>query len=292
MKVNGELTFVLRDGIDANIIIIDESSMVGSDQYEDLASFGVPIVAIGDPGQLPPVNDSDVNLMARPDYTLETIHRQAEGSGIISIANEIRTNPQYEYRETWSKDVEVVHKSAARHLDADVYICGFNKTRASLNKAVRKRRKLEGLLTEGEKIIVLGNDKHLGVYNGLMGTVQEILLTEQTKVYPKGKEPQDIQVFVAKVLWDGYEQPSTIRLSSFVLTNSESPVMHDFMAHKGKAAVIDYGYAITCHKAQGSEFDHVVVIYEEFPKFWDQSRWMYTAVTRASKKLTIGVPGI
>ena len=50
----------------------------------------------------------------------------------------------------------------------------------------------------------------------------------------------------------------------------------------------EYGYAITCHKAQGSEWDKVLVIEENFP--WNKEehiRWLYTAATRSSEKLVI-----
>jgi ATP-dependent exoDNAse (exonuclease V) beta subunit len=51
----------------------------------------------------------------------------------------------------------------------------------------------------------------------------------------------------------------------------------------------DYGYAITCHKSQGSEYDKVIVL-EEYLKGEskaDHIRWLYTAATRAAKKLII-----
>jgi hypothetical protein len=48
----------------------------------------------------------------------------------------------------------------------------------------------------------------------------------------------------------------------------------------------DYGYCITCHKAQGSEYDKVLVL-EEFLRGSDHDRWLYTAATRAKEKLVI-----
>ena len=48
----------------------------------------------------------------------------------------------------------------------------------------------------------------------------------------------------------------------------------------------DYGYCITCHKAQGSEYNKVLV-FEEYLRGSDHARWLYTAATRAKEKLVI-----
>ena len=49
---------------------------------------------------------------------------------------------------------------------------------------------------------------------------------------------------------------------------------------------LEYGYAITCHKSQGSECKKVLVI-EEVLHSAHHKRWLYTAVTRASEILVL-----
>ncbi len=285
-----------REDLECDGFIIDEASMVGKELFDDLASYGLPILAVGDSGQLPPISKSDLNLMSDPQFTLEKIHRQAEGSGIISIATRIRTEPGFIEQaiarpgviDEPSLDVQIVDLTDARNVtDADIFICGFNKTRANLNAMVRNRKKLTGLLNVGERIIALSNDRELGVFNGLMGTVQEILGVIEATVYPRGEDPLKLQFTEVMVLWDGQDAARKTRLTSYAFGGTK-PDWNKCSAHFGRAVVADYGYAITCHKSQGSQWDRVVVINEGMPKLWDQARWAYTAVTRAAKHLTIG----
>lgn len=49
----------------------------------------------------------------------------------------------------------------------------------------------------------------------------------------------------------------------------------------------EFAYAITCHKAQGSEFDFVIVFDESWAFSEEKNRWLYTAITRAKEKLLI-----
>ena len=74
-----------------------------------------------------------------------------------------------------------------------------------------------------------------------------------------------------------------------LLTTGEETVNNKnfkFFPKAHRPQVYDYGYCITCHKAQGSEYDKVLVI-EEFLKGNEHARWLYTAATRAKEKLVI-----
>ena len=51
----------------------------------------------------------------------------------------------------------------------------------------------------------------------------------------------------------------------------------------------DYGYVLTVHKAQGSQWDDVVLFDESFAFPDSRARWLYTGVTRAAKRLTVVV---
>ena len=73
-----------------NLLVLDECSMVNQEMLEDLLSFKVPIIALGDPGQLPPISGAGAIIKEKPDVLLEKIHRQAEGDPIIDFATRAR----------------------------------------------------------------------------------------------------------------------------------------------------------------------------------------------------------
>jgi ATP-dependent exoDNAse (exonuclease V) alpha subunit len=75
---------------DADLIVLDECSMVNDSLAHDLKSFGTPILALGDPAQLPPVNGDGYFTNAEPDAMLTEIHRQAKDSPILRLAIDIR----------------------------------------------------------------------------------------------------------------------------------------------------------------------------------------------------------
>jgi exodeoxyribonuclease-5 len=269
--------------------IIDESSMVGKELLDDLTALNMPIVAIGDPGQLPPISKSDVNLMADPDMVLSKIHRQAADSGIIRLATQIRHGNGMDGID--SSDVVIGDKTDVRHDDtADVFICGFNKTRSWLNQAARRRQKRELPFDQpGEKIICLANDRQLGVFNGMTGVVQSLLDTGTRKLYPRNASaPITIDAYKVMVLWDGEIEPREMVFSGWALGTGVKMDWQVSSAHFRDLCVVDYGYAVTCHKSQGSEYDKVVVMNEAAPRLWEQKRWLYTAVTRAAKDLVVG----
>jgi len=271
--------------------IIDEASMVGKELLEDLMSFGLPIIAVGDPGQLPPVSENDVSLMVEPDFTLTEIHRQAAESGIIQLATRIRTEPGFlqSMSEGGPPDAMIVPMNDARSIaDADIHICGFNKSRYSLNMKARRRLGYEAPLVPGERIVCAANNRVFGVFNGLMGTVIEIRDARQLTLFPDGGGSCNVLVYDTLVHWDGDPEPRPVPLSDFAL-GSAGPIgfkMSD--AHHGRMVVADYGYALTCHRGQGSAWDRVVVLNEECPRLWDQARWAYTATTRAVKSVVLG----
>jgi hypothetical protein len=85
-----EPRFVLNprsDLRDADLLVLDEVSMVGTQMATDLLAFGKPILVLGDPGQLPPVHDDGLlHREPAPDVMLTEIHRQAEDSPILRLA--------------------------------------------------------------------------------------------------------------------------------------------------------------------------------------------------------------
>ncbi len=261
---------------DASLLILDEVSMVDMQIGQDLESFGTPILALGDPAQLPPVRGSGYFTNQEPDYLLEEIHRQAEGSGILSIATAVRSGRTLAYRD--DVDARVVPKgtcSTADMAEFDQIICGTNKVRRAINRRIREQLGFESPLPQaGDRIICLRNDSDSGLLNGSQWDVHDVMDD------PDGEKI--ILSISAAGDEDGYVFQVTAHKNYFLGTEDE-------IAHYDirTAQCFDFSYAVTCHKSQGSSWPNVCVINESGVFRHDASRWLYTACTRASEKLTI-----
>lgn len=285
-----EITYALRPDIEADLIIVDEASMVSRDLYLDLKSFGCKILWVGDPGQLEPVGD-DVKLMADPDIILSKIHRQGAGSSILVLAESVRSGVSpIRWLLEGEKDVlerarslgEVTISrwpSGITPIDSDVVICGYNKTRVTFNKRIREAR---GFTTPipfpGERVICLKNNANAEVFNGMLLTVGFSTYNE--------RDPNVVDMILTSELGKNYKVKAWIPQFNSLETIELPTIktlckLHDLRT----LTFFDYGYALTAHKSQGSEFDHVSVFEEIWTEKWDSRRWRYTAITRAAKTL-------
>lgn len=292
---NGKVTgWEKTEMLPFTLIIVDEASMVGSELWEDLISYRIPILAVGDHGQLPPVGNSVVNLMANPDLKLEKIHRQAEGNPILAFAQHVREGkPHYKFTPSDARVqfIPSVSAIADRVVMAPMEfaaLCYTNKTRAALNKFIRKQRGHESVFPqENDIVICLRNKKP--IFNGMRGVLKNVI--QSFDAYDKF--PADVN-FVD----DGLKLRATFHMPQFGLSKtfddlgplrlkySRSSLQWDDIG-----MLFDYGYAMTCHKAQGSQFKDVVIIYENLFKDNDtRSRWLYTGATRAAERLYIVKP--
>ncbi len=159
----------------ADLIIIDECSMVDAELGRDLMSFGVPVLVLGDPAQLPPISGGGFFTEHEPDVMLTEVHRQAQDDPIIRLSMDIRAGEYLEpgrYGET-----EVVAKAdldPARVLEADQVLVGRNVTRRNYNSRMRERRGFtEALPAAGDKLVCLRNNRKKGLFNGSLWTVKE-----------------------------------------------------------------------------------------------------------------------
>lgn len=275
-KVNGQLTFHKVIDLDCDCVIVDEASMINTALYEDLRSFQVPVVFVGDHGQLEPIGDNP-RIMERPDIRLEKIHRQAEGSAILWLAHLFREGKRPNWRTVDSPEIRLVSRgeALARCHEWDAIICGFNKTRIAMNHRVRANRGFTGDLVEGERLICLKNSRY-GFFNGMMFSVEKIHGKKQSWT-PNGF----LDCFDVDVKTD---DGNTRKNVTVWLAQGDSEAAKDFDS-RSEIIVVDYGYAITCHKGQGSQYDSVLVLEEVWAQKWDWRRWTYTAATRAAKKL-------
>ena len=149
--------------------------MVDAELGRDLLSFGVPVLVLGDPAQLPPIQGGGFFTEAEPDVMLTEVHRQAQDNPIVRLSMDIRAGEYLEpgrYGET-----EVVAKSdldPQRVLDADQVLVGRNATRRAYNNRMRERRGFEDAMpSAGDKLVCLRNNRKKGLFNGGLWTVKE-----------------------------------------------------------------------------------------------------------------------
>lgn len=280
-----------KEIVQGDYFLVDEASMLSAEMYRDMKTLGMPIIAVGDHGQLPPISKSEINLMERPNIVLDQIHRQGPGSDIIDLATWIRETPSLdeEWPEYDGTEVTYLERGDSFTGMPDVFIVGYNRTRTGLNYQARQILGLGNIAEPfafNERIVCLRNDPALGVFNGKSGLVYQVNYAEGVKKINSEWE-REACVFSAQVLWDGETEPQAVNLSTACLGAEKPPAFGEFKDHRGKAILCDYGYARTCHKSQGSEYGRVVVFNEAAPRLWDQRRWLYTAVTRASKHVTV-----
>lgn len=269
----------------ADLIVVDEASMLDEQIFNDLRSYGKPILAVGDHGQLPPVMGR-FNLMERPEVRLEKIHRQAEDNPVIRVSRMAREEgwiPVGEYGpgvrkvSGWSSLYEM-------DLEKSLVLCGRNKTRVFWNKKIREQaaragRDLAGqtdMPVPGDKVICLKNNRLAGVFNGTTGIVLSI--------DDAGRHWKLMNVKLDNL---GYNYFGRAFKHQF---NFESTIREwEGIEPKDMGDLWDFGYCLTVHKAQGSESPNVVVIEERMGMQTDDDwrRWLYTAVTRSKDKLLI-----
>jgi exodeoxyribonuclease-5 len=280
---------------DVDLIIVDEASMVNSEIWSDLSSYNVPIIAIGDHGQLPPIGGK-FNLMKNPDIILTKIHRQALNNPIIKMSIAARKGQHIQhgmysnsvFKMDW-RDPRCQRTYKNISWDADI-IClsGINATRVKVNSEIRAKLGYS-LPTPypGERVMCLKNNHNAHVMNGQLGT-----LVWDTA---KGKD-----LTMGTIMMDGFGElyESLMYTGAFGLVNYDEVHEIEFKKKYGKQLreegfdmvdLFDFGYATTVHKSQGSEWDRVVLLEQRnrYQTDEDFARWLYTGITRAKSKLFI-----
>lgn len=259
---------------DAVLVIIDECSMVNEEIGKDLLSFGKPILVLGDPGQLPPIEGFGFFTNKDPDFMLTEIHRQAKDNPIIYLATKVRNGGVLSLGKYGESEI-ISRSDTSIALEMDQLLVGRNQTRTNLNSRMRKLLGFEDAIPmKNDKLICLKNDSTLQIFNGGLFTVAY-----------KHKKPS-VSNFLKYTLnrddSDGHAVLARIHASFF---NVEVPTP-DWRILKGSQE-FDYAYAITVHKAQGSQWDKVIIYDESYCFRDDRNRWLYTAITRAKEKMVM-----
>ncbi len=272
-------------GVDG--IVVDEVSMVDERLGRDLESFGKKILVLGDPAQLPPVGAGGYFTKRVPDVQLTEVHRHARESNILRLATDVREGRDI---SSWAtidpeseSDVYVCFKRdfdpqdlKMRVMNADQVLVGRNATRKAAN---RQHRGLLGRTDPcpviGDRLVCLRNNRESGLFNGSQWIVKEAENELSSKTTDLEIVSEDEPGMVLRVpAW----------MHHFVGAESELTEM----GHERRDLMeFDFSYALTTHKAQGSQWNDVFVIDESAAFRQDAKRWLYTAVTRAAKRLTV-----
>jgi len=285
--------WVRKDKLERSLIIVDEASMVDEAIWQDLLAFGVPILAVGDHGQLPPVGGA-FNLMQTPQVRLDRIFRQEAGSPIIEVATLARETGAIPVREFGAgvrkldralPETGLMVQELLESWRPDLLIlCGYNATRVKLNQAIRELRDVEGPEPQsGDQVVCLRNNRAKHIFNGTLGRI--------VRVVPALGE-DGAQWYEAEIELEGedYTYSGYIWRAQFgaATTDKDVPVAPD--GERGD--LWDFGHALTVHKAQGSQSERVLIFEERFVRSSEEDwrRWLYTAVTRAVSELTVVGP--
>jgi ATP-dependent exoDNAse (exonuclease V) alpha subunit len=259
---------------DADLIVIDEVSMVNEQLGADLLSFGTKVLVLGDPFQLPPVEGTGYFTSVEPDIMLTEIHRQAADNPIIRMSIDIREGDGRLQRGIYgdSKIISRDQIDPAEILKADQVIVGKNDTRTKYNGRMRELLDRPEPPVRGDKIICLKNNSRVGLLNGQIWYIQNVISTGKTGTLKLNVRLEDSD----RVM------PVTTHDAFFKGTNNDMP----YTALRGLEQ-FTYGYAVTCHKSQGSQWDDVYLFNESYSFREHQKNWLYTAVTRAAERITI-----
>ncbi len=308
IEVNGKtvkverLTFRRRDSIDKRIklIVLDEASMVSDEMLEDILRFGVKILMCGDDAQLPPIGGFNT-FLKNPDFCLTQIVRQQLDNPVVSLATLAREGKFIPYGRFGDKAFVINGRtffgSQREKLlsRCDQIICGLNKTRVKINEEMRRIMGYDGLPKSGEKLICTLNnweqfidgEMRFNLVNGIIGTAIEPFYDLERGIGFMQFKPDFLEE----------RCPEALPFDIGIFENGNYRYKHgDYFAkfdEDGEATGVftlnrfEYGYCISCHKAQGSEFDNLIVFDESYAFKEDRNRWLYTAITRAKKKLIL-----
>jgi len=269
---NNKLIFVKKhhDEFTEDLLIVDEISMVSDDLLKDLINTGIPIIGLGDPAQLPPVFGTST-ILENPDIFLTHVFRN--DGGLLDFATDVRMDKiiKTSYENVMFKRNNIVRD--LNLIDEDsIVICRYNKTRNNLNKIIREKiYHYTHLIDVGEKLMVLRNNKSTGLMNGSIVQIVEII------------NINDSYNFAEVIVLDDNGNTQKIYINTHILADTTNKLSANYQTSMN-IHIVDYAYAITCHKSQGSEFEKVFVVVEG-TQYDDFKKWLYTAITRARKSL-------
>ena len=303
MEPNGKCTFIKKATIPYKVVVVDECSMLTKEMINDLASYpNVHYLFLGDPFQLEPVGDKPNQLLDNPHIFLTEIMRQSLDNEIVKFSLDIREGRELPAKYD-GKTVSIHRRdelTGQMLLDADVVLCATNSTRVKINNKLRELNNRTGAPVVGDKVICLKNNWNIydtesnALVNGTTGTIWDItekysyslpkyICTSSNtkfKYYLASIKSDTGGVFYValdKALFEGTNATLTPR--------QEYQLTYYNKSSKRKITIPEkftYGYCMTTHKTQGSQFNKVLIIEESFPfEGIEHQKWLYTSLTRA-----------
>lgn len=301
----------MGDTLEGDILVIDEASMISTKLFSDLLRLEKPMIFVGDPGQLPPINDTVFQPLVDTELSLKVVHRQAQENPIIRLATDTRNHipipkgvvpggkvAKFCIRDKKGKQVFESFQAQVGKEDT-VILCGKNYTRVSLNRRVRYTQGFVDVKpVSGERMVCLKNDKAKQLFNG------QCVYVKKADVITNENIPEDDIALYMVVQPEGEERNIECMAYAKSINNSKPSELNKKMGadkkaleyltgaypHLGDLTLFDYGYAMSVHKSQGSEWEKVVLRDERMgvqQSEDDYYRWLYTGVTRAKDKLLI-----
>ena len=293
--------------IDYDIIVVDEISMAPKSLIDLLLTHHIYMIGLGDPFQLPPIDKEENNhLLDNPHIFLDEIMRQAQESEIIQLTMKIRNQEPIDLFS--GEEVKVI---PTKQLNTGILKWGeqiltaTNAKRLAINNQMRALENKPNHPVDGDKLICLRNywdDTSMNndaLVNGTIGILQNSFQTwrELPRFIKSNIKKFDILMgdFVIPETEDIYPM---VEMDHHMIITGEKccdwRLSYQLGKLKNKYGDIvvprefTYAYAITCHKSQGSEWNNIVVLEEQFPFDKEEhARWLYTACTRASEKLVL-----
>lgn len=276
----GRLHFALNSDSDlrhADLLIIDEVSMLNEQLGKDLESFGIPILVLGDPEQLPPIYGAGYFTESAPDIMLNEVHRQALDNPIIQMANLVRSGkplPLGSYGESRVINTALDAKEIIGH---DIILTGLRKTKKACDDKCRMLLGWDNnpLPKSGDRLMCVKNNHMIGLLNGQIW----ISMLDATSL-GSGL----VSLFLRN-------EESGEELAVTAAEKSLLGIPLERYEHEQGIEEFEYAYAITVHKSQGSQWNNVLVFdqKDKFPNWSDRDRrrWLYTGITRAVEKVTV-----
>ena len=208
---------------------------------------------------------------------LTEVHRQAQDDPIVRLSMQVRDGERLALGEYGlTSVVQRATFDPQRALETDQILVGRNATRRAYNARLRERRGFDDPLPlTGDKLVCLRNNRRKGLFNGGLWNVAERPTTRRQILRLRLKADEGFAGKGVKV---------SVRPECFTGEIEEL----DWQVRK-KYDEFDFGYVLTVHKAQGSQWDDVVLFDESFAFPDSRARWLYTGITRAAKRLTVVV---
>jgi exodeoxyribonuclease V len=279
---------------DIRLIVIDEGSMINYEMGKDIVSFGVPVLVTGDLDQLEPLWGKSY-FLNNPDGYLTEIMRQKKDDPIIYLSQLAKMGEKIKPGR-YGDNALVIRKEDITDqmlLESDINICAKNITRTHMNAYIREKllnRKKDNLYI-GDKVICRKNNRSETVYymdfdipltNGMVGFI------EAFDLHSYNIASKNIRVDFRPDFLDAEYTDIDLNLE-YLLT--EDGLLKDRISnlYYSSGNLFEWGHVITCHLAQGSQYDNILVIDE---KMWNkefQKKWLYTAITRAKEGIVLVV---